>query len=198
MPNQRFRRIQASELTPGAKILVRGNVTYSHVASHIQGDELRRDIERRRAAQRPVIEKPYVTISVSDAQVIFKNPKAGRDPALRTPEEAYVEQRLYTSMKSTRPGMCFTAISRSPVLPWVAELRPPNIVEQRGPAEHELATGTEVTIVMIVFQSRFGPGVGLDGIISHEPLTAASDDGGLDLSDYGYVFIPASRQDSKD
>lgn len=191
MPNPKFRRIRAVELSPGEKVLVRGNVAYSRIASRIDGEELVRDMERRRRAGRPVIEKPYVTLSLSDARLVLKNPKvsgtAADTPGGMTLEEAYVEQNFYRSMKSTRPGMNFTAVSRSSALPWLGELMPPNVIRKDGPATHELKPGTDVTAVMVVFQSKFGNGVGLDGVIINVPEEYHGQDE-LDLSEYGLVF----------
>lgn len=191
MPNPKFRRIRAVELSPGEKVLVRGNVAYSRIASHIDGEELARDMERRRRAGRPVIEKPYVTLSLSDARIVPKDPKTAHGLADMaggmTLEEAYVEQNFYRSMKSTRPGMNFTAISRSQSLPWLGELVPPNVIHKDGPAKHELKPGTDVTAVMIIFQSRFGNGVGLDGVIVNVPGECRDPDE-TDLSEYGLVF----------
>ena len=88
------RTINTNQLTPGTTFMARGKVTWSHIASLIQGKELEERIARERQAGRMgIIDRPHSTISIHEARVVYKNPQAEQNPQLRRIEEKLQAQR---------------------------------------------------------------------------------------------------------
>lgn len=183
--------VTTNMLTPNAQIMVRGKVAYSHITKHVDGDELKADIQRRTMQRRAVINKPYTTITIYEAQVVYANPQAATNPALKRPEEIYMEESMYKSNGKHNSGLCLTRENKSPRLPWVAERRG-NQVVQLDSVPGELAAELDVTLVLRVFSSAQNNGVSLDGVIVNEPVRFFSSSANPDLSGYGLEFVPAA------
>ena len=181
MPKQ----IHASQLPPRAIMAVSGTVAFSRVAQLVDGQALQADIQRRTAAKRPVIDKPYTEITLNNVVI----PCA--DPAHPTVQEQYLGERCYMSQSQRTPGLSFTATSKSPYLPWVG-VRQGNQVVQITP-EGELATGLKVTVVLQQFQPKnpsMQAGVSLIGVICEEEPRYRAAAAVTDLSSLGLTFKP--------
>lgn len=184
------RTINTNQLVPGTVYMVRGNISYCRMLRKIDGDELRKDNDRRRAQNRPEATKPYTTITIKDAQVVRANPNVQETPA-----EIYARESLYTN--KTTGAICFTVENKGRE-PWFArhqndDISNPNI-QQFCPIA-ELAAGMDVTLVMEVYQSKPNNGVGLQGIITNEPVKYFTGKGAPDptaLASLGLTFTPAS------
>lgn len=182
-------QIQDSQLTVGASVLVRGNVTFSRITRRLEGEELKNDQARRRTRGQIPIDKPYVTISICNATIVPKVPNT------LTPDEQYVAERFYTSQKPEKPGMNFTIDSKSQYLPYISQVKEgnPREVDQVKPLG-EPATGLDVVLVLRIFQSsNYGgmgrKGVTLDGIIAQEPIRYyTSNNAALLLKERGITY----------
>ena len=184
------RTVNTNQLTPGTVYMVRGKISYCRMLHKIDGDELRKDNERRRAQNRPEATKPYTTITIKDAMVVRTNPNAPISLI-----ETYARESLYTN--KTTGALCFTVENKGRE-PWFAkhqndDVMNPNI-QQFCPIA-ELAAGMDVTLVMEVYQSKPNNGVGLQGIIVNEPVKYFTGKGMPDanaLASLGLTFTPAS------
>ena len=188
--NMANRTINTNQLVPGTPYMIRGKVTYCRMLHKIDGEELRKDNERRRAQNRPEATKAYTTITIKDAQVVRANPNIQE-----TPIELYARESLYQN--KTTGSICFTVENKGRE-PWFAkhqndDIMNPNI-QQFCPIA-ELASGMDVTLVMEVYQSKPNNGVGLQGIIINEPVKYFTGKGAPDpsaLASLGLTFTPAS------
>ena len=159
------RTIQNNQLQAGTTFAVRGKLAYSRIVSKIEGEELERDIQRRKMKGWIPIERPYTTVTVNSAAVIYK------DPNVKTPEEIYAEESFYTSQAQKAQGFSYTTNNKGNNLPWIGQMKSDNSsqVDQIYP-EGELASGLDVTLIMRVFQGKPNKGVALDGVIVNEPI----------------------------
>ena len=177
--------ISNNQLRPESTIWVKGNLTYSRVTKQISGDELKKDIDRKKQNGRIPIEKPYTTASICNAQVLYQNPQAP------TIEEKYIEERLFTSAK--HPGYNFQGVNKGNRLPYIGNLSGNQFI-QIAP-EGELDNGLDVTLIIRVFKGNPQNGVTLDGIILNEPVRYYSSNG-LGLAERGITMVPAPGYDN--
>lgn len=184
------RTVNTNQLTPGTMYMIRGKVSYCRMLRKIDGEELKKDNERRRASNRPEATKPYTTITIKNAQVVRANPNAPESLA-----EIYARESLYTNKND---GLLCLTVENKGREPWFArhqneDVNNPNI-QQFCPTA-ELAAGMDVTLVMEVYQAKPNNGVGLQGIIMNEPVKYFMGAGAPDpseLSALGLTFTPAS------
>lgn len=184
------RTVNTNQLTPGTMYMVRGKVSYCRLLRKIDGEELKKDNDRRRASNRPEATKPYTTITIKNAQVVRANPNAPETPA-----ETYARESLYTNKNDG--ALCLTVENKGKE-PWFArhqhdDIANPNI-QQFCPTA-ELASGMDVTLVMEVYQAKPNNGVGLQGIILNEPVKyfmGAGAPNASELAALGLTFTPAS------
>lgn len=149
------RTISTNQLTPGTIFMVKGNLSFSRLISRIDGEELARDIERRKANKGIPIETPYTTATITNATVVYK------DPQNPTNEERYAEESIYAGKAD---GRMFTGVNKGTVLPSIAMMKGTNDAYEVEP-EGELAPNLPVILVMKVFAGKMNNGVGLDGVI---------------------------------
>lgn len=161
MPNP----ISHTQLRPNQDIFIAGKVSWSHIASLIEGDELQRRIQ---ASTHPQFATtvPHTAITINSARVLPANPSA------MTLEEQYIQGRMYQAKNTEAyPGMSFSIENKSSRLPLVmrkgdpAKGEVPNELYQVFP-KYEIDRGTDVILVVHTFESSFGPvGVGLNAVI---------------------------------
>ena len=186
------RTIKNDQLTPGKFYFIRGNVTFSRVG------KLTDDAERIRynANRKHPIEKNYTTISICNARVLAKDPKAP------TIEELYAKECLYTSSNPNHTGNCFSAVNKSSILPEIRVLN-----ESTGQYDkynlkgRELAAGLDVIVGMRVFAGKGNTGVSLDHVIVCEPIKLyekSSDAANAALEQLKIVFSAANPDDDDD
>lgn len=184
------RTISTQSLTPGELFCVHGKLTYGRLAKQVDGEELKKDKQRRAARGMRPIERPYTSATITDAYVPLKDEN---NPTL---EERYAQESLYTSHANGSHGFNFSAVNRGNRLPWIGVRDPqdPMKIEQIV-LPNELASGLDVTLVMRVFQGKPNKGVTLDGVILNEPPRYfASADPTASLSALGITFIPAATE----
>lgn len=191
------RTVNSNDLTPGKLFAVRGKLGYSRLTSQIDGDELRKDITRRRQKGWMPIERPYTTATINGAEVICA------DANNLTPEERYAVESLYVSTASRNQGeFSFTANNKGNSLPYIAVSRPddPSVADQIQP-DGELASGLDVTLIMRVFKGKPNNGVSLDGVIVNEPIRYYNNaQAGAGLSQLGIKFnsLPQGAMNTPD
>lgn len=179
--------IKLNDLAPKTVFCIRGRLTYSRLAKHIEGADLENDKARRRLSGRRPIEKPYTTATICDAKVMFNNPAAEQDPSLRTQNEQYAIENMYTSTSANNTGWCFTAVNKSRNLPAIFELCRETNTYKRIELAGELDSGLDVTLVMRVFRSKeqANNGISLDQVLINEPVRYYSSS--IDLRSYGII-----------
>ena len=186
------RTVDLQSLPVGATYAVTGTVSYSRVASMIEGDELKRVNERNLARNQRSIDRPYTTITLNNACAIQ------RDPNYKRPEEIYAEESLFSSNARDAQGMRFTAINKGKILPWIAVRDPETGKIKQIQPEGELDRDLRVTVVMGVYQGKINKGSGMNGIIIEEEpryYTANRNDAGLqDLFGVGFIPLPGGAK----
>ncbi len=162
---------RADQLRENQTIIVRGRVSFSRLAKHIDGEELAKSVAaaRARGSKYPTT-KPHTTISLIDAAVVPLNPQQP------TPEEIFVNDKIYTVKKGDNAGKRgFSIDDKSPNLPPVFEPIPAD--EQDGSGSHrqlvltqDLDSGLDVTLVLATFtQGEYAnKGLGLQQVILNE------------------------------
>ena len=180
--------VKLNDLNPKALFCIRGRLSYSRLAKHIEGQELENDKKRRLASGRRPIDRPYTTATICNARVLFKNPQAEQNPALRSLEETYAVENLYQSQSANNPGWSFNAVNKSRNLPAIFVFNKESGKYERITLTGELDGGLDVTLVMRVFRSKEqgNNGISLDQICINEPVRYYS--GGVDLSEYGIII----------
>ena len=138
---------------------VRGRVTYSRVKTQIAGQELEEDKKKRLQRNLNPIDRPYSTITIKNAEILFDVPGA---PTLF---ENYIQERFFQSNSHPEYGWCYTGINKGKYCPAIGVMTPgTNVVNQIVP-EGELATDLDVTLVLRVYATSRNKGVSLDSII---------------------------------
>lgn len=156
--------VTTNQLTPNDTVMIRGKVAFSRIASLIDGEELQRSIERaQKRGQKFFKERPYYTLSIYDAGVIFD------DPANKTLFETYAQESLYTSTNPEKPGWHFQ-IEGTGILPEVAQFNPETGEAHQILLEGELDNELDVTLILRVFATKMNNGVALSGVIVNEPI----------------------------
>lgn len=151
-------------IRPDQYVFVSGTVTWSRITSLIDGEELKQSIKDS-TSQFPTT-VPHTRIAISNAVVKNLNPQ------MPTPEETYVESRLYESKDQTRyPGKSYNIDNRSPYLPALFRKGDPDKGENANDvyqifSKHELAMGTPVLLVLHTYAGQANNnGIGLDAVI---------------------------------
>lgn len=148
-------------LSPNKIVRVQGLVTYSHIVSLIEGEELARANQRAMQRFSNYIEKerPYSQISIKDARVLYA------DENNPTYEERYAAERCKPKRGGDDPSPRFTATNSSRNLAAVAKRREDGKYE---PVQltGELAKDVKVTLVLRSFKGRGGNnGLGLNHVL---------------------------------
>lgn len=186
------RTVDLQSLPAGAVYAVTGTVSYSRVASMIEGEELRKVNERNLARGQRSVDRPYTTITLNNARAIQ------RDPNYKRPEEIYAEESLFSSNAKDAQGLRFTAVNKGRSLPWIAVRDPETGNIKQIQPEGELDKDLKVTVIMGVYQGKMNKGSGMNGIIIEETpryYTANRSDAGLaDLFGVGFIPLPGGAK----
>ena len=153
---------------------VRGTVAFSRIASPISGEELKKDQQRREQQNRPVIEKPYTTITIEDPQIIgcVPNDQPVPDVIREILTERFITREVDGVMKTR-----YYAINKSPYLPQVGysaeagDLRGKIIANNDMELPGELATGMRVSLGVRLYVGKLNNvGIGFNFVMLHEPI----------------------------
>lgn len=175
--------INTNKLKPGSTVMIRGRLQFSRLTSQFEGKELE---ERNKKAKYPS-KRPYTVATICDARVLAEDPE---NPNIF---EQWAQYELYESQADGATGYSFSRTNKSDNLPWIGEETSPGVVNQVYP-EGELAKGLDVTLVLSAFKTQMNNGVGLDGVIVHEPIRLFSNnDPASVLKQHGFNFIAAEK-----
>lgn len=177
-------QVAAESLKEGSIILVRGKLGFARLTRLIEGEELRAVDARRVQNNLSPVGKPHTTVTVTEAEVIFK------DAAAPTLEERFVEERRYTPKKNPSTGLSYSVDSKGQSLPIIAIPTPEGTVVQDESGQ-ELAQGLDVTLVLRVYKPKtFNKrGIAIDQVIVNEPVRYYSGNTSVEeLAQRGIVF----------
>ena len=168
------RTIRNNQLTPDTFVLVRGNIEYSRLTRPIDGEELEKDKRRRAQMGGIPIDKPYTTVTLTNARIVPLK------PGQKSIEETYVEERFYRKGSDPADAPLHYAINnKSPYPNQFYQADPGEITkgDQIYP-ERELANGLDVVLILRVFAaSGFAQkGIGLHSVVLQEPLRYYTND----------------------
>lgn len=187
-------QINVNQLPVGAQIYVEGEVSFSRIARHIEGDELTKDMQRRQQRGMTPITQPYTSITVQNAKI------REITPGQLSVAEQYIQERFYTSSNQGANGTkYYSSVNKSPFLPNVSQYNPnDNSAAQVNLNGNELASGLKVILCLSVYKPKnyHNNGVGLDGIIVMEPIryyTAQNQD----LSALGITWKPLPGDEAR-
>ncbi len=169
--------VKVADLAPFAPctVNIRGRVTYSHIASHIDGEELAKMNKRRMANGQTADTKPYTTITITNAQILDTD-------KLNPLVTQYFMDKIWDKQNDDGTiSKNYTARSRSPYLPNVAygkeagtDLAGQGIADRDVKLEHELAVGLDVTVGVKLFRTNGSVpvpvGIGIDYVLVNEPI----------------------------
>ena len=184
------RTITTNQLAVNDTVMLRGKVSFSRIASLIEGDELARSIERAKERNQKFFKtQPYFTLSLYDVGVIYE------DPAKKTDFEVYAEESLYTSRNADRPGWHFT-IEGVGHLPEVAQFDPETGVATQIIPKGELDNDLDVSIILRVYSTKMNNGVALQGVIVNEPIRYYNPSRlSRTLQEKGMIYKPLSAEE---
>lgn len=162
MPNIN-RTVTSNNLTPGKTAAIRGQVTWSRIRARVEGEALKRENERLKAAGRLTKDKPYTSITVANAQIVPLDPSG----QTLTAEETYALEHMFDA----KAGRSYTGESHGKYLPDVGVWdQNTGDVKWLTSMEGELAPGMDVTVIMVAYEGKPNNGFGLQAVICNEPI----------------------------
>ena len=152
-------------------VQLRGKVSYSHISRLVDGEELRRDNEKRRASNRIQMTRPYSALTIA-------NPVIVNEAAVPAILVQLITERISTRVNEDGTSTAvWYGTSKSPSLPDVVygaeagtELAGKAIADRTHSLEHELANGLDVTIGVKFFNGSMRSGMGMDYVLVNEPI----------------------------
>lgn len=157
--------VKAEQLTEGKIVVVRGTLGFAIHNRVIAGEELIRRNEGRRQAGKKPVPVPHTTATLIHAEVECA------DPARPTPEEVFVHERRYQSLKHPDTGLNWSIDSKGRVLPRIF-VRNADGTYSPDLSGRELAQGLQVRLLMTVYKPEGydNRGLRLDAILVDEEV----------------------------
>lgn len=168
-------QIQASQLTPGSTVIVKGLIGFSRLRSLMGPQEIiKMNQARTRSMYKLDPNKPITRLNLHHAEVVYA------DPANPTIEEMFVNERMYTSSQRPERGVQYSIDNKGSVLPILGETQADGRVVQLKPENGnvpadsngrpaELANDQEVQVVLNVYATSQNPGVGIQMVVTTGP-----------------------------
>lgn len=155
--------ININSIAPGSEVYITGTVEYSHIASQISGKELEADNAKKIKRGMKPTDKPHSRITIIGAEICYENPM---NPSLA---EQFIADRMYISKTNPAKGYCYTAVNKSRNLPEVFCRTDKNDLSL-DPVEcnQEIASGSNVTLLLRFFATNTNNGVSLDAVIVNQ------------------------------
>lgn len=186
-------QISATQLTPGATVVISGTTTFSRLSKLVDGPALAlSDAQRVKNGMQPV-GVPHTSINIAGAEVAFA------DPANPTLEERFVDERRFLSKAHPEQGLSYGIDNKSSNLPIVGVRNAQGQVEQVV-LQGDLAADLKVSLVLRVYKPKnyANCGLSLDYVVVEEPIRYYN--GGVDndaLAARGIIFAaPPVRVDA--
>jgi hypothetical protein len=159
--------VNAAQLTENTFVFIRGKLGYARLTRLIEGAELTASDQRRAQNGMTPIGKPHTTATITEAEVVSK------DPANPTLEDRFVEERRYVSKKNPASGLNYSIDSKGSGLPtiFIPSAAGDGISEQDFSGQ-ELAQGLDVTLMLRVYKPNgySNRGLALEQVIVNEPV----------------------------
>lgn len=166
------RQISASQIRPGAIIIIRGQIEYARVRSLLGPADIEK-LNRARIKSEPLdVNKPITRLALHHAEVVPQDPSGKM-----TPEEYYVWERMFETPDKPELGRRWSIDNKGTVLPVLLKTvdgTARQITDDEIPASPtSLPTEPErdqlVTVVLNVYDTkRVNKGVGIQAIIFNE------------------------------
>jgi hypothetical protein len=157
--------VNATQLTENTFVFVRGKLGYARLTRLIEGAELTASDQRRAQNGMTPIGKPHTTATITEAEVVSK------DPANPTLEDQFVAERRYVSKKNPASGLNYSIDSKGTSLPtiFIASPAGDGSFEQDFSGQ-ELAQGLDVTLMLRVYKPNgySNRGLALEQVIVNE------------------------------
>ena len=177
-------------------VCIRGKVSFSKITAPFEGKALADRNARAQQKGMTPIDKPYTTLTLTNAFVVYKN---ANQPTLI---EQWAEGALKIYAKNPAAGKYFTGINKGNNLPLVAVVENGKATEVQP--KGELANGLDVTLMMRVFQSNVldengnkHNGIYMHGILVNEPIRYYNSGKAVmadALKAYGITFVSMNSQ----
>jgi len=159
--------VNATQLTENTFVFVRGKLGYARLTRLIEGAELTASDQRRAQNGMTPIGKPHTTATITEAEVVSK------DPANPTLEDQFVAERRYVSKKNPASGLNYSIDSKGTSLPtiFIASPAGDGSFEQDFSGQ-ELAQGLDVTLMLRVYKPNgySNRGLALEQVIVNGPV----------------------------
>lgn len=166
------RQISASQIRPGATIILRGQIEYARVRSLLGPADIEK-LNRARTKSEPLdVNKPITRLALHHAEVVPQDPSGKM-----TPEEYYVWERMFETPDKPELGRRWNIDNKGTVLPVLLKTvdgTARQIADDEIPASPtSLPTEPErdqlVTVVLNVYDTkRVNKGIGIQAIIFNE------------------------------
>ena len=171
-------------------IYVRGQVVYSRIASHVEGQELAKQNQEAASKGRMPHAKPYTSITI-------KNPVILDNGKLMPQVMQVLQERFYTNKDGI---LMFSQESKSPFLPTVVysslagDLAGQGIADRDVPLTGELATGLDVTVGVSLFSKNGFAGFGMNYVLINEPIKYYTNTGiAADFAAAGITYVAPTK-----
>ena len=166
------RQISASQIRPGATIILRGQIEYARVRSLLGPADIEK-LNRARTKSEPLdVNKPITRLALHHAEVVPQAPDGQM-----TPEEYYVWERMFETPDKPELGRRWSIDNKGTVLPVLLKAvdgTAHQITDDEIPASPtSLPTEPErdqlITVVLNVYDTkRVNKGIGIQAIIFNE------------------------------
>lgn len=177
--------VKAEDLTENQIVLIRGKLGFARLTRLIEGEELVKADQRKVQNNMNPVGQPHTTVTVTEAEVIQKDPNSA------TTEETFVAERRYVPKKSANQSLHYSLDSKGTSLPVIAVPNDDGKYTQDD-SGRELAAGLDVTLVVRTYKPKAWNkrGLSLDQVLVNEPVRYYNG-GGTDtdeLAARGIVF----------
>lgn len=152
----------ASKIKPRTKVLVIGQVNYSHIATKIAGEELERANKYTNYPSKDPYFKMTVEVTEPDLTKAIKFDPADESEVTLA---AYIGSRIYESKKDENRGKKFFSCTSKGSEIRVYKKDAEGKLHKVSLNGNELAQGSNVELELNFFETKFGSGVGLNAVV---------------------------------
>ena len=137
-----------NDFAPGSEAYVRGRVRFGRIASHIAGEELKKDQKRKEAINREPIKDAYTTMTIFDPVILSNSPT-------KTDFECFLEKHRFYQATKSGGELRFEAMNKNPKgLPKVMHFQPTSNTYEPKELQADLAEGSEVILRVKVYKPQ--------------------------------------------
>lgn len=158
------KKLSEYNINNGTQVGVKGVVTYSHIATKLEGKALELANQNTKY---PSAEGYYtMSIEVTEEPAMKALHVIDANDTSQVQLAEYCYAHIYASKKAENAGKkFFRANSKAPTPPRVFKKDAEGKLQEIRLNGNELAAGTHVELIMNYFTTKFNPGVGLNAVI---------------------------------